>query len=562
MVATIADILKHGAAAHGDALALEMFGADGPVRRYTFREVARRADLVARQLRAWGIAPGGRVALVGENCPEWGIAAFGVYAAGAVLVPLDSKLKPGEVSNILRRSRADLLLSSARLMPAAQEAARDLAAPRVACVDGLLSGDALAGAARLAPVGDLCRPDDVALISFTSGTTGAPKGIVLLHRNIVANVLSAAASVVACGPDDHFVSLLPLNHLFEHTVGFLLPYYCGAGVTYLRSLKPKTVLAALEATGATLCLIVPAVARLFHKQATAMIAGLPWWRRMLFRGLFGTARAAGRAGVPLGPVILGNVGRRFGSRMRQFISGGAPLEPETAEFFSCVGLPILQGYGLSEAGPVVSSNTPGANRLGSVGQPVRDVEVRIVPRDGFEPGAGEVLVRGPNVMQGYFEAPEATAEVLRDGWLSTGDIGRLDPDGYLHICGRIKDVIIGSSGKNVYPDEIEQQIAGRPFIKEACVVGRPAGGRGTGQEASEEIVVLVVPADEIAADLPRDDMVKVLRNELRDACRALADYKRPRYFTLCEGDLPRTTTLKLKKHEIVGMIDGLPLTPL
>jgi len=529
------------------------------VRRHTFREAARRAELVARQLRAWGVAPGGRVALVGENCPEWGVAALGVYAAGAALVPIDAKLKPGEVHNILSRSRTGLLLSSARLMPTARETARDVASLRVVCLDDLLSDGALDEAAGLAPVGDVCRPDDVAVISFTSGTTGEPKGIVLSHRNIVANVRSAAASVVACGPDDHFVSLLPLSHMFEHTVGFLMPFYCGAGVTYLRSLKPKTVVAALEATGATLCLIVPAVARLFHKQAVATIAALPWWRRALFRGLYGAARAAGRAGVPLGPAVLGNVGRRFGSRMREFICGGAALDRETAEFFSCIGLPILQGYGLSEASPVVSSNTPGANRLGSVGQPVRDVEVRIDLRDGFEPGAGEVLVRGPNVMQGYFEAPRSTAETLRGGWLHTGDIGRLDPDGYLYICARLKDVIIGASGKNVYPAEIEQEIAGRASIKEACVVGRRAGGGG---QASEEIVVLVVPGDEIAADLPRDDMVRLLRDELRDACRGLADYKRPRYFTLWEGALPRTTTLKLKKHEIVAMIDTLPLAPL
>lgn len=557
---TIGQILAHAAAAYGDAPALRMFGDAGPLPAWTFGEVARRADLLARQLVAWGAEPGVAVALAGENCPEWGVAAFGIYACGATLVPIDARLTPGEMRNILNRSGARLLIASRRLLQAVEEAATDLPLLRIVCLEDMVSDERLESAASLPPAPPgVCRPDGVALVSFTSGTTGEPKGIVLTHRNIAANV-EAACGAFACGPTDRFVSLLPLNHLFEHTVGFMLPFRQGASVTYIRSINPRTVLAAIRSCEATLCLIVPAVARLFYKRATLRIGELPAWRRVLFRSLYGVARLAGRAGIPLGPVILGNVGRHFGSSMRQFVCGGAPLEQEVAEFFGCVGLPILQGYGLSEAGPVVSSNVPGANRVGSVGRPLPGVEVRIEPCDGFEPGTGEVLVRGPNVMQGYFEAPEATAATLRDGWLRTGDLGWVDRDGYLYICGRLKDVIIGESGKNIYPPEIEQELAGCPSVKEVCVVGRRVGQEAG---ATEEVVAVIVPADELAESAGDEEQVaEVIVRDLKAACRRLAEYKRPRRFVLWPGGLPKTTTLKFKKHEIAGRLDDLTLRPL
>jgi len=573
-VETIADIVALSGAAHGASPALQTFGDEGLTLAYTFGEAARLSELLARRLAASGAARGGHVALVGENCPEWAVAALGVYRSGAALVPIDAKLKAGEIRNILGRAKPRLVLSARRLLPLAEEAAAGLDRAQRLCLEDLLGESALAEAARLPPAAPApCRPDDAAIVSFTSGTTGPPKGIVLTHRNIVANV-EASRSAISCGPTDAFVSLLPLNHLFEHTVGFLLPLRCGARVTYLRSIKPRTVLAAIEASGATLCLIVPAVARLFYKEATARIGDLPAWRRRLFRGLYGAARGAGRAGIPLGPLILGNVGRRFGRRMRQFVCGGAPLEAEVAEFFACIGLPILQGYGLSEAAPVVSSNTVGANRVGSVGRPLGGVEVRIAPCAGFDPPAGpdaptaswagegppvgEVLVRGPNVMAGYFESPEATSEVLRQGWLHTGDLGWLDSEGFLYICGRLKDVIIGESGKNVYPAEVEQEIAARPGIKEVCVLGRRVAGPAG---ATELVVALVAPTDELAASLGGDELRSLLRREIQEACRRLADYKQPRYFAVWQGELPKTTTLKFRKHEIARELDGLPLEP-
>ncbi len=234
------------------------------------------------------------------------------------------------------------------------------------------------------------------------------------------------------------------------------------------------------------------------------------------------------------------------------------MDVKIARFFLDIGIPMLQGYGLSEASPVVSSNILAEHAVGSVGRPLPGVELRIEPLDGHSGPAGEILVRGPNVMAGYFEDEAATDEALRDGWLHTGDIGSVDRRGYLYVVGRIKDVIIGQAGKNVYPAEIEAELENCPLVREACVIGVPAGDTAAD---GEEVVALIVPQEELVpADA--DQARQLLAEEIRQACQALAQYKRPKLMAIWPGEFPRTTTMKLRKFAIRKRLGELDLQPI
>jgi len=549
-MATVVDILCDAVADHGDRVAFQTYSPREGVTSLTHREVADRAVSLAEMLLGRGIGPTSRVALLACNGPEWGVAYFGVLLTGATLVPLDAKLKDAEIANILRRSAAAVLLTCAANADKARAAAGDTC--DVVALDDAPAAEATADGDALARLLERHRPaaDDLAVISFTSGTTGQPKGIMLTHGNIASNV-AIAPSVMDFSPDDNFLSVLPLNHLFEQTLGMVVPFCGGARVTYPQSLNPRVLVEAMRKTRATVAVIVPAVARLFHKRIEAEIAQLSPVKRAMVRAARRVAAATDALGLPLGPVLLRRIRKGFGGDMRVFFSGGAALDDQIARLFKHIGLPIMQGYGLSETSPLVSVNTPARSRIGSVGKPIDGVRVKIDPVDGCDDGTGEILVSGPNVMAGYFEDAEATAEVLADGWFRTGDIGRLDADGFLYITGRSKDVIIGESGKNVYPNEIEAEIARRPGVGDVCVLGLPADGPN---RRHEEIVALIIPNGQ-CSEMDRGAVEEMFRRELRVVRGMLASYKRPNYFMIWDGEFPRTATLKVKKRELVKLID-------
>jgi len=552
---TLPELLAYSAHRFGDSPAFQTLNEEGEIQGYTYRQIAIGADLVAKWLAQRGVARCDHVALISENRPEWSMAYFAIHLLGAVVVPVDTRLGPDEIRDILVQSCSKTLVSSEQMGEVARQAAAGLDGLNVVYLEQALSEKITDQAI---PFPDLplqnAAPDDIAVITFTSGATGDPKGIMLTHRNIASNI-TAASQAVDCYPDDRFISLLPLSHVFEKTAGMLVPFYNGACVTYVHSLNPRIIAEAMQKLDTTICLIVPAVARLFHKRIVTAVAESPLWRRTFYHALMAVSRAGRRRGWHVGRFFFRKLRRRFGSQMRYFVSGGAPLDPEIAEFFDCIGLPILQGYGLSEAAPIVSTNTILSHRLGSVGRPIPGLDVVVQPREGCEPGAGEVLVRGPNIMAGYFQDAQATAQVLRDGYLHTGDIGWLDDDGYLFISGRLKNVIIGESGKNVSPEEVEKAIARSPLIKEVCVLGRRNGSR------SEEVAALVVPHDELSQDKSETELSRMIRTELRKVCRTLADYKRPKYFALSAQEFPKTTTLKIKKPELLKQIQNYPFRP-
>ena len=359
----------------------------------------------------------------------------------------------------------------------------------------------------------------------------------LSHNNIVSNLRGAQAHF-NLDETMHTLSFLPVSHVFEQVCGILLPLSLGGKVSFCESLKKLGE--NLAEVRPTFLLGVPAVYRMILDRILKNIDGRPL-SRLLYT--FPVTR----------PLVRGKVRQTFGAGTI-FISGGAPLDPAIATGLTELGLSIYQGYGITETSPIIAAEMPGAKRPGTVGKLLQDVEVRI--DNPNEDGVGEIVVRGPNVMRGYYRNPEATAEVLVDGWYCTGDLGSFDEKGFLSICGRVKNLIVTPNGKNVYPEEVENELLQSPFIAEAMVYGHRAG-------AAEEVHAVIYPNQEALDNQARrlgkgsmtpGDVETLLRAEVMAACNRLADYKRVRKFTIREEEFPKTTTRKIKRFAVEASI--------
>jgi long-chain acyl-CoA synthetase len=381
----------------------------------------------------------------------------------------------------------------------------------------------------------LRQPEDTAVILYTSGTTGRSKGAMLSHANIISNIESAIGHFKV-DSSIHTLSFLPINHVFEQVCGVLLPLVLGGTVSFCESLKKL---------GENLAEVKP-----------SFLLGVPLVYRMLLDRIMKNIEAKSLSrllfSLPLTrPLVTAKVRKRLGSGTI-FISGGADLDPAIIKGLLSLGLSIYQGYGITETSPIISAEHPGATRPGTVGHRLNGVEVRI--ENPSEEQVGEIIVRGPNVMQGYYKNSLATQEVLQaDGWYRTGDLGRIDEEGYLTICGRVKNLIVTPNGKNVYPEEVENELLKSPFIAEAMVYGRRS------EQGAEEVYAMIFPNQEALDDHCRSqgicpmseaDVEALLRAEVQRSCSVLADYKRVRKFTLREDEFPKTTTRKIKRFAV------------
>ena len=375
-------------------------------------------------------------------------------------------------------------------------------------------------------------PDQRAVILYTSGTTGRSKGAMLSHRNIVSNIYAAQL---------HFkldnsiatLSFLPINHVFEQVCGILLPLSLGGRISFAESIKKLGD--NLNEIKPSFLLGVPAVYRLLYDRIMKKIEAKPA-SHMLYK--FALTRK----------IVTANVKKAVGENTT-FVSGGAALDPAISEGFRNLGLTLYQGYGITETSPVISAESPFRNKPGTVGETLKDVEVRIDNPNAD--GEGEILVKGPNVMLGYYNNDAATAEVLHDGWYRTGDLGRFDDDNMLCICGRVKNLIVTPNGKNVYPEEVENQLQKSPFIAEIMVYGHKIG------KTAEEVYAVIYPDEEALFALAREQKDKpltageiedLIRREIQIYGKELADYKRVKKFTLREDEFPKTTTRKIKRY--------------
>jgi long-chain acyl-CoA synthetase len=444
-------------------------------------------------LRVLGIEGGDRVAILSENRPEWAFADLGTLCAAAVVTPIYATLPAEQVLYILNDSEAKVLIVSsaeqAEKVAQVRGQARHLEKLVVmdpVKVDGAISFEELRarGARALASDPQSVRqralqvaPDDLATLIYTSGTTGQPKGVMLTHGNIVSNVLAASQVFPDLGPDDLALSFLPLCHAFERTAGYYVPLHRGVSIAYAESVE--TVAANMAEVRPTIMCAVPRLYEKMYAKIREKVASDPALRRKVFAWAIGVGaelfehrvkktQPGGflkRKAALADSLVFSKIRERTGGRLRMFISGGAPLSKEIAEFFGAAGLLVVEGYGLTESSPVITANRADDLKPGTVGKPVPGVEVKIAPD-------GEILTKGPHVMRGYFKRPADTAATIDpDGWLHTGDIGSFDDDGFLRITDRKKDIIVTSGGKNLAPQPIENVLKMDPFITEVVMVG-------------------------------------------------------------------------------------------
>lgn len=511
--------------------------------RYTFDDLLRATGTVMRRLLEHGLLPGDRVAICGDNGPEWGIVYLGLMRGGFTAVPLDTQLSPEDFWGAVRFAKARLVCVGPTLYEKFVGARSDTDAEVVQLWEPLIPP---AGASRDREPDPVSVDDhSIASILFTSGTTLNPRAVPLTHRNLLANATSLLR-VQPIHPSDEMLSVLPLHHAFEFTGGFVVPMVCGATVTYVEQLKGASILAAMQGTGTTVMLAVPRLLKLFHDSIENAVASRVFPIRWMF---FLLGKTSDWSGHRLGRKLFASVHKQFGGHIRMLVSGGSSLDPQLFRSFSRMGFPVYEGYGLTETSPVLTVNPPGAAKMGSVGLALPNVE--LVVRNKNNEGIGEVWARGPSVMAGYLDNPQSTREVITDGWLHTGDLGREDDQGYLFLTGRSKDLIVTPAGKNVYPDELETRYNDVPYVKEFCVFGLPVeGGMGDAVHA----VAVVDEAN--APELDRSSIEREIRSAVEAISETLPTHQRVSTLHLWYRELPKTSTLKAKRGVIRDMVLG------
>jgi long-chain acyl-CoA synthetase len=546
MFATLTDGLKEIARDAAGEVAI-LSREDDAVRSYNYGQLYDICLKVAHWLCRAGVGPGDRVAILLENRPQWCFSYFGILLAGAVAVPLDFQYRAEQVRPLLEQTRTRVIFASnqARL----QDLAGLDSLQRIVVVDGpaaSLAGAAtfseiLASAAPDAPL-PAATPTDLASIIFTSGTTGLPKGVMLSHRNFCAN-FESISKLGAVTARDNFLSLLPLHHSFPFMANLVVPLFSRARITYLDTLKAEAILRCLREEQVTILVVTPQVLQHFYQGIRRRLEELPLGLGGILEGVLDLGgRLKPRLRINLAALLVRRLHDVLGSQFRYFISGGAKLPEDLARDLGRLGFEVLEGYGLTETSPVVSLNPPEAPRLGSVGQPLAGVEVKILHPN--RQGVGELLIRGDNVMAGYYQNDPATREALRDGWFYSGDLGRLDQDGYLYVSGRLKDIIVLSSGKNVSAEEVAQHYLQSRKLKEIYVLP---------DLREEKLVAVVVPDFDHFRETGEMDVYGEVKWQLEYYSQQLEPYKRVRDFVIYNKELPKTRLGKIKGYEVAAI---------
>ena len=531
----------------------------------SYGDAYRQARSVALGLIALDLKRGSRVAILSENRPEWVVAYLGIYLSGMVAVPLDTQISPAEWRRLLDDSQVHIVFVSGLLLPKLQEAVRNSRPPRrVICFDpvpgdhdaraelsGLIDWESSLSSPPELPE---CRPSETVSIIYTSGTTDTPKGVTLTHSNIVGELQSIFGAIHA-DENDALLCLLPLQHVLASVINVLVPLYIGAQVVFADTLKRSEILQALEEAGITILATVPQFFYLFHNRIQEELSKQPPRVRRLYRAMLRLNRFSMRfLRMNLGKLLFSKVHHSFGARLRLFVSGGSSLDARVAQDFHDMGFTILQGYGLTETTGACSVTRIENNIVGSVGPALPGVDIQIASPD--ETGTGEILIRGPMVMAGYYKNPAATAEAIHEGWLHSGDLGRIDAEGNLFITGRKKEVIVLPNGKNIYPDELETHYLQSPFVQEIAVIGI-----SNPQERGERLHAVVVPNFDYLKTKKIANAREALRDQIAALSNQLPKYKRLMSYQVQSEPLPRTTTRKIKRLELKKLVESGQLQP-
>jgi long-chain acyl-CoA synthetase len=546
-----------------DKTAMTVIEADGQ-ETVTFGSMLAQLRSIAYRIAQEGIAFGDRVALIGENHPNWAIAYLGIIYRGAVVTPMDPAATTQTLAAFLKGSEVKLAFVSPDSIDKFRAACEELGSniPAVALrplvqPDGLGTFEDWVRTPTPQEFNDAqppAGPEDLAVLIYTSGTTGTPKAVPLTHGNIYAQS-TKVQEVMRLSDNEVILSLLPLFHAYSQIVNLWLATIIGARVVYLTELNSAGIEQGLREGGATALIGVPRLWYLFHKKIFDAVHGQAAPVRILFRtmlALNGCLRDW--LGLNAGRFFFRPVHRSFGGKLRLAVSAGASFDENVAQDFHGLGFTILQGYGLTETSGAATVTRFEDNKIGSVGTPLNGVEVKI--DDSTDEGIGEVLIRGPIVMSGYYRDPQANRETFSpDGWFRSGDLGKFDKEGHLYIVGRRKDVIKLPSGKNVFPEDVEAHYEHSPFVSEVCVLG--IKDKSSQFKGAEKLSAVVVPNfDYLKAQHVANAREWVVW-ELENLGRELPEYQRVHDFVLRAEPLPRTSTRKIRRFELKGQLEEL-----
>lgn len=536
------DLMQEKADIYAPVSALSIKTKDG-FNSLTYIELSRSAKKFANYLiETIKIEKGDRIAILSESRPEFAIAMFASIQTGSITVPLDIKLTVNEHTNILSDCNPKVLCCSSHYLEHALEVKQN-----VASIEHIFVIDNEEEQEKAPYIGnieadiekDLGRPrslDETALIVYTSGTTGNPKGVMISFGNIYSQ-FKDFEKIFKLTSDNKLLSILPLNHLLELTDGFFAMLYMGAQIVYIKNLTPKELTQTMKSKKITNMIVVPLVAKMLKNSIEKEINKQGEKAKKIFDIMFKIAKYMPRKirRLMFRPIIDG-----LGGKFECFISGGAPLEEDIAEFFDRIGIPLFQGYGLTETSPTVSTNYYGNSKIGTVGKPLPSVNVKLNEQS-------ELLVTGLNVMQGYWNKPEMTAEVIdEEGWFHTGDIAEIDKYGYIKITGRIKNMIVLGGGKKIFPEEVEAVLEKSELIKEVCVMSLTI--KSGNKAGTEEVGAVIVPADSL---INNENVQKIIEEEVKKLSeKNLAPYKIPTMIVLHMDELPKTSTRKVKRKDL------------
>src|SRR5438093_3373257 len=546
-------------------VALEIQRRNG-TESYTYSEARRMAESVGRWLRENGIQPGARVAILAENHPRWVTTYLGIISAGCTAVPLDTAFHADQIAKLLKNSGSELLFCDLKHVGIAQQAIAELKVDIVLTQASVNSSSAGEGArATRADLDSIfaagpqsfkpanVSADSIGALLYTSGTTADPKGVILTHANLLGEI-EAVFAWIEIGPKDAVLGVLPLFHVLSQMANLLLPLVKGARVVHLETLNTTELLRALQEREITAFAVVPQFFYLIHERIFKEVAARGRSVQSVFRSFMKVNRVLRQVGINAGGIFFRKVHDLFGSRMRYLVTGGSRFDPQIARDFHDMGIDVLQAYGLTETAGAAFANSPRRNVIGSVGQALPGVSGKVIdprPQEDAGPPIGEIAISGPIVMQGYWNRREASAAVLKNGWLYTGDLGYFDARGNLFITGRKKELIVLSNGKNIYPEEVESHYLHSPFIKEICVMALEAR---PGDPTSDRLHAVIVPNFELLKQRRIVNSKEVIRFDIETLSAQLPTTKRIGSYEIWQRDLPRTTTRKLKRFEIEKMV--------
>jgi long-chain acyl-CoA synthetase len=525
----------------------------------TYAQLRRMAESIGRWITENGFPRGSRLAILADNHPYWVATYLGIIAAGCAAVPLDTALHADQLSKLLEDSGASAVFVDAKRVPAARLVAIELNLGLILMDPDRTTGPLplehwrsslptifAAGPGSFAPAP--ANDDDLAALIYTSGTTADPKGVMLTHANFLGEV-AAVFDWVDIGSSDAVLGVLPLFHVLAQMANLLLPLVKGARVVYLETINSAELMRALSERNITAFAVVPQFYYLIHERIFREIQKRGAATRRIFAGMVALNRILRKAGINAGPIFFPKIHHTLGPKMRYLVTGGSSFDPEIARSFYDLGIDILQAYGLTETAAAVFATPPNDNVIGSVGQAMKGVEAKILDpqiQEDEGPAVGEVLLRGPVVMKGYWNRPDATAAALRDGWFHSGDLGYFDANGNLFLTGRKKEVIVLSNGKNIYPEEIEAHYGKAQFVKEMAVVGL----EGKPGEGRDRLHAVIVPNFDALRERKVVNAREVIRFDIEGLSQQIASPKRISSYEIWQEDLPRTTTRKIKRFEV------------